>query len=325
MSRSWLITPVALLALTGASAMLLSAQNQTQTTYRAALPGMVNYVEGQAAIDGMPLTAGQNGNTQLQPNQVLATTNGKAEILLSPGVFVRMGDNSAVRLVSNGIVNPTIELTRGEAIVEVDSRLPVGQFTVLEHGARATDLKPGLYQFNADQNRIAVLDGKLRVTENDRSKEFGKGHELMLNSPKFKAESFDTKAAEKNSLYTWSSVRSSTLAEANQTIAQNAYYGYGPWWGPGWYWDPYFAAWSWLPGGGWFYSPFGYPFFSPAYAFYGGFGRGFYGYRGGFAARPGYRAFAGGSFRSGGFSGGGFHGGGFGGAGFHGGGGGRGR
>ncbi len=310
--------------------MLLSAQAPdripNQTPYRTALAGTVNYVEGQASIDGKPLNNGHNGSTQVQPNQSLITGNGRAEMLLSPGVFVRIGDNSAVRLVSNGIVNPTIELTRGEAIVEADSKLPAGEFTVLEHGATASNLKPGLYQFSLDQNRIAVLDGKLRVTEDNRNKEFGKGHEILLNNPKFRTQSFDTKAAE-DSLYQWSSVRSSYLAEANQTIAQNAYNGYSPWWGAGWYWDPYFDMWSWLPGDGWFYSPFGYPFFSAGYGFYGGFGYGGFGY-GGFGYRggigrfggTGYRAFAGGSFRGGGFGGGSFRGGGFGGGGFHGGG-----
>ncbi len=301
MSTTWFLRPAALLALAGASAMLLSAQ----TNYRTALPGTVNYVEGQVSLDGRPLGTRQEGNTQLQPNQSLSTANGKVEMLLSPGVFVRLGGNSEVRLVSNGIVNPTIEVTRGEAMVEADSKPNDGQLTVLEHGARASILKPGLYRFNIDGNLIAVLDGKLRVTENDQTKELGKGHELNLTNPKLKSVGFDVKA--QDDLYQWSSVRSSYLAEANQMTAQSAYMGYGPWWGPGWYWSPYFATWSWLPGDGFFYSPFGYPFISPGFAYYS---RGFYGYRGGFGARAGVSGFARGSFRGAAVGGGGFHGGG---------------
>jgi hypothetical protein len=307
MSRHWLLRPVALLAITGASAMLLSAQ---QTTYRTALPGTVNYIEGQASIDGTPLSTKQNGNTQVQPNQSLATSNGKAEMLLSPGVFVRLGDNSEVRLVSNGIVNPTIEVTRGEVMVEVDSKPHDGQLTVLEHGARASILKTGLYRFDMDQNRIAVLDGKVKVLENDKTKEFGRKHELLLNDPKMKTTGFDVKA--RDGLYTWSSVRSSYLAQANQMTAQNAYSGNGPWWGTGWYWNPYFSAWSWMPGDGWFYSPFGYPFYSPGFVIYGGgFGgfNGLRGFRGGFGPRVGVRGFAGSGFRGGGVARGGFRGG----------------
>jgi len=97
------------------------------------------------------------------------------------------------------------------------------------------------------------------------------------------------------------------------STAQSAYSGYGPFWGAGWYWNPYFAFWSWLPGDGYFFSPFGYPFFSPAYVMYApGFYRGGFGHRGGFPAR----GFASGGValapRAGGFAGGGggFHGGG---------------
>src|ERR1700691_3815769 len=86
MTKQWLPRPVALLALIGASVPFLSAQ-----TPRTALPGTVNYVEGQVSIDGNPLNPGQNGNTLVQPNQSLMTATGKAEMLLSPGVFVRAG------------------------------------------------------------------------------------------------------------------------------------------------------------------------------------------------------------------------------------------
>ena len=111
---------------------------------------------------------------------------------------------------------------------------------------------------------------------------------------------------------------------------------------------PYTAAYTWLPGDGIFWDPFGWGFFAPGFvgfAPYYGYGFGFapfYGGRFGHGFGPGYHPpvvargdFAGHEFRGGaavgaarGFSGGGFHGaavgGGFhgGGGGFHGGGGG---
>ena len=121
--------------------MLLSAQAPPYQAppYRTALPGTVNYVEGQVSIDGNPLSTRQNGNTQVQPNQSLMTANGKAEMLLTPGVFVRSGSNSDIRMVSNGLSNPTIEVIRGEALIEVDSKTGA-QVDVLEHGATASIL-----------------------------------------------------------------------------------------------------------------------------------------------------------------------------------------
>ena len=109
MTKLWFPRSVVLLALIGAPAPFLSAQ-----TAPTALPGTVNYVEGRVSIDGNPLNQRQNGNTQVQPNQSLITANGKAEMLLSPGVFVRAGSNSEIRLVSAGLVAPTIEIVRGQ-------------------------------------------------------------------------------------------------------------------------------------------------------------------------------------------------------------------
>ena len=37
------------------------------------------------------------------------------------------------------------------------------------------------------------------------------------------------------------------------------------WYGTGWYWNPYFSSWAFLPGDGFFASPFGWSFYSPAY------------------------------------------------------------
>src|SRR5580704_9896184 len=54
-------------------------------------PGTINYVEGQASIEGRQLNPSFAGNTTLQAGQVLATANGKTEVLLTPGIFVRLG------------------------------------------------------------------------------------------------------------------------------------------------------------------------------------------------------------------------------------------
>jgi FecR protein len=307
MKKQWFLRLSVTLGLLGAACVILSAQ-----TRRTATPGTVNYIEGQVLIDGRPVAKNQNGYSQLESNDVLSTQNGKAEILLSPGAFLRVGNNSEIRMVSPQLVAPQVEVTRGEAMVEADWLPKDAQVDVLEHGAQATIKKAGLYRFDSDGSRIEVIDGKLQVTENDQTKEFGKGKEVTLTAAQLKPVSFDRKA--EDDLYRWSSVRASYLAEANVSTAQSAYSGYGPYWGAGWYWNPYFAFWSWLPGDGYFFSPFGYPFFSPGYVVYA---RGF-GFHGGFPAR-GFAARGGVALAPrAGFAGGGFHGGS---AGFHGGGG----
>jgi len=292
-----------LLGFVGASLSILSAQ-----TARTAIPGTVNYIEGEVSIDGSALGRAQMGNAVLGPNQILSTGNGKAEVLLSPGAFVRAGSNTQIRMISPGLVDPRVEVIQGEAMIEVDLKPKDSRIEVVERGAGASILKEGLYRFDSANARIEVIDGKLEVSENGKTKELGQGKEITLNGEPLKTVSFDRKA--EDDLYRWSSVRSAYLAEANQATAQYIYAGSGPFWGTGWYWNPYFTSWSWLPGNGFFYSPFGYPFFSPAYVVYAprfGYGYGRFGssYRGGYASRGLAMA-----PRAGGFAGGGFHGGG---------------
>jgi hypothetical protein len=224
---------------------------------------------------------------------------------------------------SLGIVNPRVEVLNGEAMVEVDQKAKDSRIDVIQGADDSSILKPGLYNFDTRQGKIEVLDGKLQVTENGREKTLGKGKEALIGDASLKTVSFDVKA--EDDLYRWSSVRSDYLAEANASTARSIYMGYDPYGGPGWYWNPYFTAWSWLPGDGFFYSPFGYPFFSPAYVVYAPYGYGRFGYagRGGFPARAGFAARGGVALapRAGGVAGGGAHFAGGGGAHFGGGGG----
>ena len=77
-------------------------QNQSA---HAARPGAINYVEGDAAIDNQPLNPDVVGSVELQKGQVLTTQAGKVEILLTPGVFLRVADNSTVKMVSPDLAN----------------------------------------------------------------------------------------------------------------------------------------------------------------------------------------------------------------------------
>lgn len=311
MKRQWLLKGLALAGFLGVASFVLSAEPAFPGSNGpgSALPGTVNYLEGQVSINGTPVTTGEIGKAHVAPDQVLATGSGKAEVLLAPGAFLRVGDNSEVRMESLGIVNPRVEVVNGEAMVEVDQKPKDSQIDVIQGHDDSSILKPGLYNFDSRQGKIEVIDGKLRVTGNGREKTLGRGKEALLDDASLKTVSFNPKA--EDDLYRWSSVRSDYLAQANASTARNVYMGYAPNAGPGWYWNPYFTAWSWLPGDGFFYSPFGYPFFSPAYVVYAPYGYGRFGYAGGggLPARAGFAARGGVALapRAGGFAAGGAH------------------
>jgi hypothetical protein len=283
-------------------------------------PGTINYVEGMASVDGQLLNHQSVGAVELEPGQILQTTNGRVELLLTPGVFLRLDHNSAVKMVSPSLTDTEVELDHGRATVEIDEIHSQNDIQVLQSGVNARLLKNGLYEFDANNNVIRVFKGQAEVAENndDILKPIKlKGNHQLLLSGKLKTADFEPKQSE-DELYNWSALRSGYLAEANADLA-SSYSGYGGF-APGWYWDPAFWGYTWLPGDGLFWNPFGWGFYSPAYVYrfgpiYRGPFRGAYGYRGnGFVPSN--------VGRVGGFQGGGFHGGV--GGGFHGGGGGGG-
>jgi hypothetical protein len=237
-----------------------------------ARPGTVNYAEGQVTLNGQSVQPKQLGSTEVNPGQVLQTQDGKAEMLLTPGVFFRLGANSAVRMVSPSLTDTRVELLRGRALLDVARLEKENHLAVLDNGVRTTIEKQGLYKFDASQPLVAVYDGKASVQLDDRSVEVKKGRELALmnadgSNSRLKPDKFNTK--ETDDLYAWSRLRSEYNARANMASAQMVVVDNPGWWyGTGWYWNPWFSTWAFLPGSGFFYDPFGFGFYSPAYWYY---------------------------------------------------------
>jgi len=331
---------IAITALAALFAPALFALNTEYATQNApaptnpAVPGTLNYIEGSATINGQPLGQNAVGSAALEPGQTISTTTGRAEVLLTPGVYLRLGQNSAVRMISPDIINTAVAVERGRADIEVDQLFKQNDIHIVENNVPVQLVKTGLYEFDADNNSMFVFDGQAAIDKgNGHWTKVKASHEVSLaeGTANLRPTKFDVSQQEQAGLYRWSSLRSDYLAEANQQMAGE----YGAGYAPGWYWDPYMVDYTFL-GAYPFYSPFGWGFAPFGWGgYYGGFGPGYYG--GGFYGHGrGYgphgpvnlprggsalhgSGFRGGAFRSGGEMG-GFHGGGgFGG--FHGGGG----
>lgn len=302
------------------------------------LPGTLNYLEGVAYLDGQQLTQQSVGSVAMQAGEELRTSEGRVEILLNPGVYLRVGHNSAVKMLSPELTPTVVELEHGHAGVEVDQLFRENTLQVIDNGVTTQMVKTGYYEFNANSPMARVFKGQAEVEYQHRQWQEVKGlHQMALFPGEHaKTRKFTPDLAE-DQLLAWSKLRSENLAEANNQIASE-YYGAG--YAPGWYPDPWYPGFTYL-GMNPFYSPFGWGFYPMGWGMgmgmgmgmgWGGWGSGFYGR--GFYGRPGFygrggmnggmRSIGNGRFQGGGMrgGGGGFHGGG---GGFHGGGGGGGR
>jgi FecR protein len=226
-----------------------------------ARPGSLNYVEGQASIEGQSLGPEAIGKTELKRGQSLETLVGKAELLLTPGVFFRLGDNSSVTMISPTLTDTELRLDKGEATVEVAELHPENNVVIAEDGAKARLTKTGFYDFDAEHYIVRVYQGEANVAVNGQDIRVENEHQLVFNAgAPMKPDKFDKEQIQ-DDLYRWSSLRSSYLAEANVDRVQD--YRAGNWYGAGWDWDPHYGAYTFIPGDGIFYSPFGWGFYSP--------------------------------------------------------------
>ncbi len=279
------------------------SQNQAPVPVQ---PGAVNYVEGQVSVDGQPISQQAVGSLTLRPGQDLKTGNGYAEVLLTPGAFLRVGNGSEVQMEAAGLANTRVRFLSGDGLLEVDQLVDGVNLSVDLNQSTSRVEKKGLYDFEAGAQDVRVLDGKLKVMGNAKTVSIGKGDQVMLaNGDSLKKTDFSVTSLKATPLYAWSASRSQTEAQENVAAARYASYYTAA--GPGWFWDPYVNYYGFWPASAYLYSPFGFGFYSPLYfRYYGGY-HGFYhaGYRGGY--RGGVALYRGGAV---GHIGGGFHGGG---------------
>src|ERR1700757_3899993 len=80
-----------------------------------ARPGTINYIEGSALLAGEPVNQKSVGTVSLDPGQGLSTGQGHAEVLLTPGIYLRLDDDSSVKMVSPDLTSTQLDLEKGRA------------------------------------------------------------------------------------------------------------------------------------------------------------------------------------------------------------------
>jgi len=265
-------------ALAALGVLSLPAVAQNVVSARA---GLVNYTEGAVSLRDQPvkLTAKQT-YAEMKDNDIVRTALGRAEVLLSPGVVMRMAEESAVRLVSGSLTDTQVAVLEGDVFIEA-SELYEGSRVRVRLGDREAELmKAGLYRFTADPAEARVYDGRLQVASGDLSKPtLAKKGNVVSMSDGLVARKFDTDQGDV--FYRWASRRSAYIAMANVSAAKMLHdngsgrglygsYGYGSSFRGGWIYNPYFGMFTYIPYGGMMTSPFGYRYYSPStvYAVY---------------------------------------------------------
>ena len=261
----------------------------------SAQSGVVQYVEGKVLLNDHAIDPKFGQFPAVKNGEILRTEEGRAEILLTPGVFLRLGENSSVRMVSNRLTDTKVEFLGGSALVEAADILKDNAISILYKDRSVQLLKDGLYRFDSAPPRVLVYNGEAVLFSGNDRLTLKNGHETDLDGSVLSAEKFNGKSEQSDELYLWSQRRDSYVAMANVASAQTVNTYGSAWSNSGWAFNPFYGMYTYIPLNGVSYSPFGYGFWSP-YAAYQMFGSPYgYGYGYGY---PGYGSSGGGSRNS---------------------------
>lgn len=268
-----------------------------------------SYMQSQPApIERGPMTdpspnryRGGNGPTALLTGQTLATRGNTAMSMPAQGVYLRVGQNSAVQAVAipgAAADNDRTELRVEQGIANVMVHHPASHSEILVDlpGGQTALLKDGFYTFDARTNTVRVLHGEADAypgaNSNAKPIKVKENHAVNFGGPQVKSVEFQPFQA------------SADVVPFANGYASNGGYGYGGYPAYGYGNGPYGDGFAY--GYGYPYWAYGYPygFWGDPYWGYGypiGIGLGF-GYYGGF-----HGGYGGGFHGGGGFGGHGGH------------------
>lgn len=281
MGRRWLAA-VALACLIGA-VLPASAQVGSVAPVTPAKSGMVSYIQGAVYNDDAlipdPIVA---QFPYIKEGGSLRTAEGRAEVVMNPGVMVRVGENSALRMITNRFIDTRVELMQGAATVQLVEAEKDNSFTLVCKDATVAISKAGFYHFYAQPAAVKVFSGEARVQMGEQTIEVSAGKMLQFDGGNATVQKFDKESTD--SLDNWSGRRGELVSAANASAARNCtnggYTNVGPYGfaqgvaGNGyvsntpcqgnWNWNPYYSMWTYIPFMNRYCDPFwGYCFYNP--------------------------------------------------------------
>jgi len=225
--------------------------------------GSVQYSTGTVLIDDQPFQKTITNAPVVKKGERLTTgADGVAEVLLTPGVFVRMVGNSSLRMDEVRLSDTRVAVLQGTLMVECAEMVKSDSVVFTLAGQTVEIRKPGLFLIEADPPAVSVIHGEVFVTGNLNAT-VTSGKQLALNSA---VASLQKSPLTKDDLYRFSEARSADSAYASN-VASNSLFSTGSsCMGSTWYWMHAVGMYSYIPCGS-YMSPFGYPFFGMNYGY----------------------------------------------------------
>ena len=255
----------------------------------SAKSGTIAKAEGSVFLNNEPVSDTITRFQDVKENGVVRTEDGRVEILLPPGYFFRIGEDSQMKMLTNRLIDTRALLEKGSGVLEVEAINKDTNVTIAVGDAQVSFNKAGIYRFDTAPARVKVFQGSASIERNGETVMVGSARLLNLADPTAKPEKFNPE--DTDALDRWSRRRGSYIAAANASAAKSLVgSGFIPMgWGMNgcnsmWSFNSYFNMMTYMPCNGRMWSPYGYAFWSPytiggaywvgAPVIYGGYGGG---------------------------------------------------
>ncbi len=235
----------------------------------SAKAGGVNFVEGAVSVARKTGKSGYltKGDALEIGDKVSTGSASKAEILLNPGSYLRLGDNARFEFVTTGLDDLQLKVESGSAILEVFAAeefkvaitTPKSKYLLIESGIYRIDVADG------GDERLEVWKGSARL--GNAVDAIKPGRAVTVGASGSSIAKFDR--GKKDALEIWSKARSKQLAKITDTLSRdlvrtalmrsflgnrwNVFSAFGLW-----ILDPRFGGYVFLPFGYGWGSPYGY-------------------------------------------------------------------
>lgn len=189
--------------------------------------GVVHYFEGAVYLDDQPLEPHPGRFPTMPEGSQLRTARGRAEVLLTPGVVIRLDENSAIRMLSDSLEDSRVELIAGSAMVESGDPAPETAVTLTYQNWQVRFPQKGQYRIDsagadAAIGRIWVREGEADVTElaTGAVVAVNSGMDLPLAAALVAEQSAGGSSGEpRDGLGAWSRGRADSISADNQIAA----------------------------------------------------------------------------------------------------------
>jgi hypothetical protein len=170
--------------------------------------GILQSITGEVYLEGKRLKLPPNGHLQMQNGQLLTTKQGYAEVLLSPGAYLRLGEDSCVRMDDNQLSKTRIALEQGSALIEIVQEIEGNRITFAIAASIVDIERAGLYRLYALPGELRVYRGEAVVVKQGKTTAAKSGRVVHF-AQGLPVRKFDTGVAD--SLHNWAARRSFDL------------------------------------------------------------------------------------------------------------------